>query len=58
MYVRGACAGAQQRKAEDAEMLRQVEELIAANARMRQILVDKGIMPPEEGMAPGRPLNS
>jgi hypothetical protein len=36
----------QQRKAEDAEMLRQVEDLIAANTRLRQVLVDRGIIPP------------
>jgi hypothetical protein len=31
-----------------AEMLRQVEDLIAANTRLRQVLVDRGIIPPDD----------
>ena len=35
-------------------MLRQVEELIAANIRLRQILVDRGIIPPGDATPPVR----
>ncbi len=48
----------QQRKGEEERMIEQLEQIIASNARMRALLVERGLMPASEAMPPGRaPLN-
>jgi hypothetical protein len=47
----------QQRKREDEQLLEQIQQLMAGNARLREILVERGIIPPSDATPPVRALN-